>query len=410
VATSTNQVNYHTEHEKIVVGAGDILSYFDMSDAAPGLVSSPVPHHHAQRIFLPYVLGLASKSSGLSVPNTYLIAGVLMLGAALFFFVRCTELAELREDTRFLMILLVVLNPYLFRHLIMFNGYINDIGFLAGISVIMYGVLVPNRWIVLFGLTFAALSRQTTLLVIPGVILMELARQRSWRPTPYLMMVLYFVVPTAVYLGTDFVAKQTGEPSETKDALFGLFIWMRDSFSAVRLLDFGARGFIPFTFTLAMIVGFRAKISDGGAKRNFGWALLFMAASICVQPILGGPDWTTDNIPRLNAFAVFPAVLAAGILVDHRVGRLSASGLLTVGACLSLGSIHHVYAFNGVFETDKNAWFAAVHLLSAMAVGLVIRTSVPAAGPGDCLPQPLTAIASTGLADRVSDQSSHAAP
>jgi hypothetical protein len=386
VAASTNQLNYRTEHDEIVVGAGDILSYFAMSDAAPRLVSTPVPHHHAQRIFLPYVLGLASKASGLSVQDTYLIAGLIMLGVALWFFVRSTELLELREDTRFLLTLLVLLNPYLFRQLIMFNGYINDIGFLAGISVIIYGVLVPNRWIVLCGLTFSALSRQTTLLVIPGVILMELARRRSFRPMPYAMTVLYLVVPAAIYLGSDFVARLSGEPSETKDALFGLFIWIRDRFSAVRLLEFGARGLIPFTFTLAIIVGFGTKILDGGAKRGFAWGLLFMAASICVQPILGGPDWTTDNISRLTSFAVFPAALAAGILVDHRVVGLSPSAMLVIGACLSLGSIHHTFTYNGVYALDKNAWFAAVHFFSAVVFGLVIRASVSSRRTADGSP------------------------
>lgn len=386
VVISTNQLNYRTEYDKIAVGAGDILSYFAMSDAAPGLVSSPVPHHHAQRIFLPYVLGLASKASGLSVQDTYLIAGLLMLGAALWFFVRCTELLELREDTRSLLILLVLLNPYLFRQQVMFNGYINDIGFLAGISVVLYGVLVPKGWIVLCGLTFSALSRQTTLLVIPGVILMELARRRSYRPMPYAMTVLYLVVPSAVYLATDYIAKLSGEPSETKDALFGLFIWIRDRFSAVRLVEFGVRGIIPFTFTLAIIVGFGTKLSDGGANRGFAWGLLFTAALICVQPVLGGPDWTTDNISRLTCFAVFPAALAAGILVDHRVGGLSTSALLGVGACLSLGSIHHTFTYNGAFATDKNAWFAAVHCLSAVVVGLVSRVSVSARRSADRSP------------------------
>ena len=76
VAASTNQLNYQTDHQQIVEGAGDILSYFAMSDAAPGLVTVAVPYHHAQRIFLPYILGAMSLAVGLPVQGVYLLGVV----------------------------------------------------------------------------------------------------------------------------------------------------------------------------------------------------------------------------------------------------------------------------------------------------------------------------------------------
>jgi hypothetical protein len=383
VAASSNQLNYQTDHQMIVEGAGDILSYFAMSEAAPGLVKTPVPYHHAQRIFLPYVLGLVSFVTGLPVQRIYLAVGILFLFVAFRLFIRCCELLKLGEETLFLASLVVLFNPYVFRHYFMFNGYINDIGFLMGLSISLFGHLAHRRGILLAGIILSSLSRQTTLLTVPAWIVLEYLAERPRRWKFDFMTLSYVALPVSIYLGSSYVASRSGLPSETEMALMGLFYWLEADFSLGRMAEFALRGLIPFVFLVALFLGFKTHrgfktvMSVDGDMLATQLGLLVLAVLICVQPVLGGPDWTTNSIARLNALAVPPIALAVGLYIDGYVNRLSFQVASAIGAFLALGSIHHIYTFNGVFSAEKNKWFAALHIATAITMALVLRCSKP---------------------------------
>jgi hypothetical protein len=373
VAVSTNQLDYQTDHQQIVTGAGDILSYFAMSEAAPGLVNVPVPYHHAQRIFLPYILGLTSHAIGVPVQGVYLAAGILLLFVGFWSFIRCCQLLKLREETVFLLSLAVLFNPYMFRHYFMFNGYINDVGFLAGLSISLFGLLARKRGVLLGGIIFSSLCRQTTLIILPAWVFLEyvMNRPRKWKCD--FLTLSYLVLPVLIYLGSSYVASRSGLPSETQMALLGLFYWIGSDFSVGRLADFAVRGLIPFAFLLALFFGFKRTISPDQEKKLYVIGLLALAVPMCIQPLLGGPDWTLNSIARLNALAVFPVALIVGLYIDENVDHLSFQITSAIGACIALGSIHHIYTFNGVFSAEKNKWFAAVHFMAALAVAMVLR-------------------------------------
>ncbi len=375
VAISSNQLNYQTDHDQIVTGAGDILSYFAMSEAAPGLITVPVPYHHAQRIFLPYILGMASHATGVSIPTVYLVAGSLLLALAFWFFIRCCELLGMREGTVFLVSVAVLFNPYVFRHYFMFKGFINDIGFLAGLSASLFGLLARSRWILLIGILLASLSRQTTLVILPAIIALEYAlnHTRGWRISVFTLS--YLVLPILIYLGTSYIASRTGLPSETSMAFLGLLYWIHSDFSAVRLAEFTIRGVIPFAFALALLFGCRITIPRERDRQFIVAGLLALIAPICVQPFLGGPDWTLNSIARLNSLAVFPVFLLVGMWIDPYIYRLRPQIAITLGGLIVLGSIHHIYTFPGEFSAEKNKWFAAVHFSAALATALVFRIS-----------------------------------
>lgn len=375
VAISSNQLNYQTDHEQIVAGAGDILSYFAMSEAAPGLVAVPVPYHHAQRIFLPYVLGMASHTTGVSIPLAYMVAGSLLLALAFWFFIRCCELLGMREETVFLISLAVLFNPYVFRHYFMFNGYINDIGFLAGLSASLFGLLARRRGTLLGGILLASLSRQTTLIILPAFIALEYAlnHSRGWRSSVFTLS--YLALPILIYLGTSYIASRTGLPSETEMAFLGLLYWVSSDFSAGRLVEFTIRGVIPFAFALALLFGCRITIPRERDRQLVVAGLLALIVPICAQPFLGGPDWTLNSIARLNSLAVFPVFLLVGMWINPYVHRLSPQIAIALGGLIVLGSVHHIYTFPGAFSAEKNKWFAAVHFSAAIATALVLRIS-----------------------------------
>jgi len=375
VAISSNQLNYQTDHQRIVTGAGDILSYFAMSEAAPGLVAVPVPYHHAQRIFLPYVLGMVSHTTGVSIPMAYLLAGSLLLALAFWFFIRCCELFGMREETAFLISLAVLFNPYVFRHYFMFNGYINDIGFLAGLSASLFGLLARRRGILLGGILLASLSRQTTLVLLPAYIALEYAlnHSRGWRISVFTLS--YLALPILIYLGTSYIASRTGLHSETDMAFLGLLYWIRSDFSVWRLAEFTIRGVIPFAFALALLFGCRITIPRERDRQLVVAGLLALIVPICVQPFLGGPDWTLNSIARLNSLAIFPVFLLVGMWIDPYVHRLNPQIASALGGLIVLGSVHHIYTFSGAFSAEKNIWFALVHFSAAFATALVLRIS-----------------------------------
>jgi hypothetical protein len=144
-------------------------------------------------------------------------------------------------------------------------------------------------------------------------------------------------------------------------------------FSAGRLADFAVRGLIPFAFLLALFFGCNRTISPDQDKKLCVIGLLALAVPICMQPLLGGPDWTLNSIARLNALAVFPGALIVGIYIDENIDQLSFQTASVIGACIALGSIHHIYTFNGVFSAEKNKWFAVVHFLTALTMAVVLR-------------------------------------
>lgn len=149
-----------------------------------------------------------------------------------------------------------------------------------------------------------------------------------------------------VYIGTAVLAGRFAGPSENLTHVIGLFTWIQSSFDPLVMAGFLVRAVLSPLLPLSLLVVVAAR---GALHRRDSVTLpllLCISACIWLQPMLGGPDITGGNGPRLLTLGMLPLYVALGL-------ALRDAGLFTtarparrvhaVVALAALGSLHHWY-------------------------------------------------------------------
>jgi hypothetical protein len=104
---------------------------------------------------------------------------------------------------------------------------------------------------------------------------------------------------------------------------------------------------------LALLIVVACLLALAGGRKNAGPGssavpMLFLAAgSIAAQPVLGGPEITAGNGPRLVSLGLLPLCVALGVMLRDReelTGVGAGTRLRWLIVLLALGSLHHWYA------------------------------------------------------------------
>jgi hypothetical protein len=376
VAVTNRYVDPASDYELYRSGMSDSFSYLALAEAAPGLPKTAMPAHHAQRIALPYVVGLVHEIVPIPLHALFLVAVGMASVAALL--VLGWTLESLRAPPGLIAVMLAMFafNPWAIRMFLAYPELLNDVGFMLGLSLVLAGLVRARVGVVLMGQLVASSSRQTALLVVPLIALWmaydEGTRERLSVRARLLTAVGSAAIAVGVYLGSMRLADQFAPAGSNLEHVTGLLGWLRDSFDlrvAVKFLSLAVESPFLSVAVLAGAVTFRMR--EKVPTRI--WILAAGAGCIWLQPFMAGPVLTGGNGQRLTTLALPPILLAVAIvlrdagLFEHRRRPF----WLCIGA-LALGSLHHAYV-NQAFpiaghHTINIVWFASACFLVLFVV------------------------------------------
>ena len=334
------------------MGWSDGIAYLSASDvedgylpvalASPSLPAIPVPFHKAQRLFVPYVVGLISHATGATVQEVFMAGLALTQLMALILFWRLLQLVPPRR--RLLAFGLFVFQPYALRYYWIVPGMLADVVFLLGALLAITGLQARKAPVVFLGFTLAILGRQTALLLLPGAILW-LSFGTAWRDFPRLrrasLTVGLCVCTLFLYSVTGNLAARFGTASQNGEHLTGLLFWIFSSdFSARALFEHTLRCTLPLLSVAALFLAARST----GRPRE-AWFLGLMCAAVMAQPFMAGPLTTGQNAARLVTLGLPMLILAWVKAVPSEWA--SSWRFYCLGTLLFAGSFHHLYTITG---------------------------------------------------------------
>jgi hypothetical protein len=234
---------------------------------------------------------------------------------------------------------------------------IQDLVFVCGCLVLLYGLIQTNSVLVFLSLGIAAFSRQTTLLLIPTTLVWlwcSGAWSRRSAACRLLLSVASVALVVAIYAWSASVASSFSLPSRNAELLVGLVhSVVRGSSSLPGLAEFALRLFVPFCVPLGIMLGFGLKPLSRSRWIDVLLPLSAVAA-IAAQPLLAGPTITGANATRLTALGLPFAIFAIGSAVggasakDPQPMAIAARwGLILIFAGIFLSTWHHMLTIVG---------------------------------------------------------------
>ena len=384
---------YEDPAQPTFTGPGDVYAYVTLAQSAPGLPYTHPPRdlfafHHAQRLAIPYVLGLIHDAVPVPIHRLFQAAVVVSGLAILLLFARMLDDLAVGRRQAGIVLAVLALNPWAFRPYLTFPEMVADLGFVLGLAILLRGLLSGNPAALLVGQLVASLSRQTGLLIVPMVVWWLWRDRTTWggiaRSERLTLGLTTLVLAAGVYAGTGHVAARFAGDDVNAVHILGIGEWMASEFDlavlAAFLLRAAAAALIPLAFFLALVRRWRAHREHSDCFP----LLLFVSICIAAQPLLGGPDITAGNGPRLVTLGLLPLCLAlaiklrdAGVFVDTGGVR----PLPLIVALLALASLHHFYVVAAVPSFGDKALFAVTY--AAAATGCFLITALEARNRAD---------------------------
>ncbi len=171
----TNQ--YYNFNEIVLINQLDSVSYMAIARSAPEFSSENMPYHHAQRVFIPYLIGLISNFFNINVFIVFRIFTFLII--FLIIFIHCLIIKKLKTNLYFsiISISLLILNPYLIRYFIAVPTMVNDAVFILALYLFSFGILFSNNSS-FFGVFFGLISGYYGGILDKIIIHLAVVRQR----------------------------------------------------------------------------------------------------------------------------------------------------------------------------------------------------------------------------------------
>lgn len=365
------------------VDATDTYSYLNISNAAPGFYSEPIPYHFAQRFIPHYVVGTVSNLLNCELGEAYYVANILLLAAILGLSLRLLFRQNKSSSITVFVFALMAFSPYAFRLNILIPAMLADLVFVLGLTVCLTGLFEKKLFAVVLGMLFAATGKQMILLVLPGILLFFYSAFRERLGTGKTMLFGCALIVTTLEFNSLlalYSASFAFKNFITGDVVFSVFPWLfSDKFTVVLFLEHIFRVILPTIPFVMLIWAVRERnvLSDSFTLENA--ALLLIILGPMAYAFLPGPLLQMQNQSRYTASAVFPmALLTLNLLprVEYQFSRADFAFLAVIAVAYSY---HHKYC---VFPSAPGV-FLGIHLISlAMLLGW-LKFRLPALAPNN---------------------------
>ncbi len=365
----------------------DVISYQAMAAAAPGLPHFPIGSAYTQRFAPHYLVGLLNWATGMGIHPTYRVVWALCFAGLIGVFVQALRSLRLSTFVFALSFSLFVLDPYSLRESILTPGAIQDLTFVLGLGLLMWGLLDDMLALVLVGTAVAVLSRQTELLVAP-VAAYWVLRGPSWRERAAHVRcaraVGVLLLTALLYIAMDLVTSsftKRFEPSFPRDTILSLIVPTHGNLStlASHLGRCAVPLIVPAAVILAVLVAGRLRNQPTVRLPFEFYASLAIAAAVIVQPIGVSPSFPgfAHNEQRLVGIGLLPVAVAGAVALREGqlqgVLDLSRPTVCVVLAAMALGSLHHIFTRIGPPSLSA---FVALQILAAAVVFIALVVPV----------------------------------
>ena len=352
----------------------DAVEYRRIASAAPGLPTQRVGSAFSGRFFIHYLIGLIAHFTGASVDVVYaLVLGILIIAILVITYLLFEHLG-VSEFT--ICTALLVLNPFSLRPYLQQTEILQDVFFVLGLGICLFGLQKHSARVLITGLVVAVLGRQTAILVAPASAIWILCdprwqlgagRRRPW-PTALFGVAVTFAIFGIISVWSKRFSYDY-EPSPLHDSIMNLVVELPAS--AAKLVGHFARTAIPLVVAFAVFCALLFIV--GRRNVNFPtWGGILIAAAITVQPAAIDPRFPgfVSNEQRLAALAILPLVYAVATLFGKTQRRRHGPWLVvSIVALILAASLNPKYTSIGPSSLPQ---FIAVELIVALAVATMI--------------------------------------
>lgn len=378
LAATNRYADWTVDAPLVQYAASDGNSYRAIALAFPGLPAdgAGLVHHHAQRFPVAWTVGAVAEATGMGVDAAFRLLVVAALLGALALLARALAALQVAPLWRLLLLALFILAPLSTRFYVAFPWIAPDAVFLVGAALVGWGLATDRARLLLGGILVAAVARQTGLLLVPA--LAAWAALASWpRATSgraglaageagrrWLVAGVGAAIAVGAYLITDRASTPFSAASMNADTVTGLFTWLGDQPSLGGLASFLSRGVLALALPAVLLAWLLRGASPAARWRAV--PLLVAAGLVALQPVLGGPAITGNNLARLALLGLPFLLVAMGALMADQAERLPVLRPVHVAVllgALAAGSQHHITSLVG---RDDSSWapaFAALTLL-----------------------------------------------
>jgi len=344
--------------EAIVNGFSDIETYYFVAqNGFADNAAASFPQHHLERWGINVVIGYIATTLNLDLWTIYKSGVILCLLMSIILI----QSLNWNYIQKIAAVILIIYNPYSFRLYYAAPGMISDCLFYTSILALVVGLLNRSNLFIILAITIASIARQTSLILIPILILLHIYNHISLK----LVFILSIEI-IGIFVVNKLLTQHLFGESESSyfvQHAFGLFFWIKNSFlqgSIVEpkvVFDFFARylfflvGLIP----LVLVIG----------KKYLYYSVFILSFFILhIQPLAGGPVLTSGNIQRLSAYGI-PFLLPLLIAGNCKKRYLIFSVVFVIM------SLHHNYSIL-YYTSGKFYIFGTIVILGA-AISLMFH-------------------------------------
>jgi hypothetical protein len=342
----------------------DIYRYEQIAAAAPGAPADQIGSAWTEKAAAPWLAGALGDVLGVSYRDVFrAFVGIVGIGTVLAVSRICVRL-QLSVPATLLCLSLLILSPYTFRPYLLGPGAAQDLVFVLGLALLLWGLAGGRLRIVLLGGAVAILGRQTALLVAAAAVpwLWVGTGWRERRPIERLLSSAALLALVAgIFLGVKRAVSSftfSFAPRIPEDTILP---WLGQP-GTIEDLYVHLRGIaLPLIVVGACILGTVATLRRTGAPRlpvEF-WCALLIAGAIVVQPLLISPSgsWPglRGNEERLSALALAPLCVALAYAVrqaERKVRWVGAPWWLMNSAVVALLLASHNFSYSRLVPDD----------------------------------------------------------
>jgi len=343
--------------EAILNDYNDIKTYYFMS--TNGFVEGAgeiYPSHHLERWPIHLAIGSISKFFSLNLWKAYRIS-IIILGLICFFAIKSLKATDLNKIAIFS---LIIFNPYSFRLFYAAPGMISDLGIYVAFLIIICGILNKSNTQIIGGIFLSVISRQTSIMLIPILILLTYFDYISFKNC----IKYIFILVVGFILIKIITANQYG-PMDSgyflKHAM-GLLIWIFYNFSFNDIIPFFGR-YILFLLTLSgFLFIFPTK------KTQVSYLFLGLFLFIHLQPLMAGPGpYMSGNVQRLCALGI-PFLIP--LIINSKVNKRLITYFIILNIVISF---HHHSSFIYYINYGKIIFLLLILASSSVSFSILYK-------------------------------------
>ncbi len=346
----TNQ--YYNFNEIVLINQLDSVSYMAIARSAPEFSSENMPYHHAQRVFIPYLIGLISNFFNINVFIVFRIFTFLII--FLIIFIHCLIIKKLKTNLYFsiISISLLILNPYLIRYFIAVPTMVNDAVFILALYLFSFGILFSNNSS-FFGVFFGLISRQNGVFILIVYFIKNFLNKKFGIIKDKHTILTFILLLIISFLANKY-AKEVASGNFDYKHVYGIFDWILTSFNLIILLKWLI---LPlYSYLPAILIGLIFLKFNEKKKNNMSdfFIMIFLFISIVGVSYLPGPDLAGRNIIRQTSLA-YPIFLIFGLWFFELKGKIfNIVTFIFLILIMHIWSLHPRYSNFSLFEILRN--------------------------------------------------------